>query len=63
MDYNELLTALATGAVVICGTPAKRVQYNLLGSIEVFDMESDTAEPLRICHLSLCKPLPRPLPC
>ncbi len=55
MDYTELLTALATGAVVICGTPAKRVQYNLLGNIEVFDMESDTAEPLRICHLGMLR--------
>lgn len=55
MDYNELLTALAMGTVVICGTSAKRVQYNLLGSIEVFDMESDTAEPLRICHLGMLR--------
>ena len=57
MDYNELLSALATGAVVICGTPAKRVQYNLLGTIEVFDMETDTAEPLRILHLGMCRTL------
>ena len=57
MNYCELLTALAAGAVIICGTATKRVQYNLFGGIEVFDMETDTAEPLRICHLSLCKPV------
>ena len=57
MNYSELLTALAAGAVIICGTATKRVQYNLLGGIEVFDMETDTAEPLRICHLRLCKSL------
>lgn len=55
MTYTELLDALAAKIVVICGDTAHRVQYNLFGSIEVFDMMTDTAEPLRILHLNNCR--------
>lgn len=55
MDYKELLDALAANVAVVCGDMAHRVQRNLFGGIEVFDMTTDTAEPLRICHLKECK--------
>lgn len=54
MTYTELLNALAAKLVVVCGDAAHRVQHNLFGDIEVFDMHTDTAEPLRICHLAEC---------
>lgn len=57
MTYESLLAALAASMTVVCGDMAHRVQRNLFGDIEVFDMNTDTAEPLRFCHLAGCSTL------